>query len=468
MNTTKYIGIPFKGGGRELDGLDCWGLVRAFYRDELNIQLPSFDSSYNITDDQRIAELIAQYSEGWDQVDVPVAGDVVLFKIFGEPVHLGIMLDNTQFLHIREGGDSVVENVVSVRWKKRVSGYFRYNQNKSVVLNAVPHPLKTVAVTSFVSEGTTLQELYNNLNKQHNINPEFSGTAVIMVNSEPVPRHLWETTILKASDKVEYRGLAGKETIRLVALVALAYFAPQIAFKLGTAVGATTATSFAAWQAVAPIAANLTAAAVTIAGSFLINAIAPIRPPSQEDPGSPVQQNLISGSSNPYTPYGAIPVVLGKVRYTPPLGAKSFITYTYPNDNNSYLNMMLVWGYGPLSIDDSSMRVGDVPLSDYDLAPGNIGKKTLDRKTVPTTQDLELFDSIYGNDVDQFFKNIEMVGPDYNAALIGQTEELPPYYRPIDSNGQAIQNLLYNSHLGQPVAPLPPLPDDTIYDLSPS
>jgi hypothetical protein len=114
------------------------------------------------------------------------------------------------------------------------------------------------------------------------------------------------------------------------------------------------------------------------------------------------------------------------------------------------------------------MRVGDVPLTDYDLAPGAVGKKTLNRKTIPTSTELELFHSIYGNDVDQFFKGIEMVGPDYNAALVGQTEELPPYYRPIDTSGQAIQNLLYNSHLGQPVGPLPPLPDDTIYDLSPS
>jgi cell wall-associated NlpC family hydrolase len=43
MDINKYIGAPFKLGGRDLSGIDCWGLVMAVYKD-LGRNVPDFDT----------------------------------------------------------------------------------------------------------------------------------------------------------------------------------------------------------------------------------------------------------------------------------------------------------------------------------------------------------------------------------------------------------------------------------------
>ena len=45
---TKYLGIPYKNMGRDLEGLDCWGLVLALYKDILKIDLPDTIDNYGI------------------------------------------------------------------------------------------------------------------------------------------------------------------------------------------------------------------------------------------------------------------------------------------------------------------------------------------------------------------------------------------------------------------------------------
>ncbi len=402
MQLEKYIGLKYKEKGRDFDGVDCWGLVRLFYKNEFKIDLPSFSSEYTQTDVQRIEELIAQYKEGWESTEQPEEGSIVLFRVLGSESHVGIVVNKEQFLHVRENQDSAIENFDSPFWKKRIVGYFKYSENKSVVLNAVPHPLRTERYTMPILPGTTLDLLANGLNKEYGVAEELKSKVSIVLNGRVIDEKDWSSTVLKEGDAVEYRAVPKGSAGRMLALVALTIAAPYIAqAALGTTFGAYAATALGG----VPTFLAVAQVATVLVGTALINAIAPIRPPvdaAGKDPGSAERQLMVNGGSNRQNPYGSIPVVLGKVRVTPLLGSTNYLTYE--NERDSYVSMLLVWGYGPLNIDASTLKIGDIPLTNY--TDYNI--ITLDRKTEPTTEVKNQFDAIYGKDITQVQVSTEL------------------------------------------------------------
>jgi hypothetical protein len=423
MWSNKYIGIPYKANGRDDTGLDCWGLARLVYSEEFNINLPSFSTDYDISDDARIIELIAQYREGWKELGAPEEGSLVLFKVLGAETHIGIAISESQFIHVRDGSDVALERFDSVKWAKRISGHFKYSAG--AILNAVPHPLRTERITIPIPEGTTLTQLYEWINQEYKISTELNKRVHIIVNGRVIPEDRWATTILKDTDVVEYRAVPGKDAVRLVLTIVVAYIAFQVLGPMAfTAAGGTAATATAVasgpWYAYAAAAAA--AAGATIVGGALINAIAPIRPPSQ--PGQPAQSNpqlQFSGASNQFNPYGAIPVILGKIRLTPPLGATTYITYGDMSANTGtissdvYLNMLLVWGYGPLHIDLDTLRIGNTALTQFT----NVTKSIISYETTPTDVEIAEFKRLYSNDVAQVFKGIELTYPGPSNTIIG-------------------------------------------------
>ena len=58
----KYVGIPFKSGGRTSDGCDCYGLVRMVLKNEYSLILPMLDGKYiDALDTETTKELFRQY-----------------------------------------------------------------------------------------------------------------------------------------------------------------------------------------------------------------------------------------------------------------------------------------------------------------------------------------------------------------------------------------------------------------------
>lgn len=400
-----YVGIPYKLHGRDEDGLDCWGLVRLIYKEQKDIDLPSFSEEYLNSDDVRHnEEVIARHKEGWSLSNDYTVGDVALFRINGSESHVGVIIDDNKFIHAREGNSVTIEKLDSVQWRRRLVGVYKYTSKVEAYVHAVVNPLKTLRLDLIVHPGQSLQDIIDGLETRQKLDPKIFVNHVLFLDGYPVSKTQWATTILKEGQHVDYRvvptgGGAGRLLATLAIMVVAFYAAPYIVGALGgTAATAGVAgvgfggLSYTASLAIATMGVNLV-------GGLLVNALFPIRPPEQGNASAFKNTNLIQGGSNRENQYGSIPVVLGRLRYTPPVGAKTFVE----NDGDtSYLRMLAIWGYGPLQVTD--VKLGNVPLSSYD----EIEHQTLYGTAEDTSANINKFNAIYGQDVTQQSPNLEL------------------------------------------------------------
>ncbi len=125
----RYIGLPFKGHGRDRAGLDCWGLVRLVMAEQFGIALPSHVQEYERTTQvEKIAVLIEREAQKWKIVPAgeETCGDVIVLRVRGRPMHVGLVLGDRQMLHIERGIDSVIERYNGPHWAERIAGFYRY------------------------------------------------------------------------------------------------------------------------------------------------------------------------------------------------------------------------------------------------------------------------------------------------------------------------------------------------------
>lgn len=125
-----YIGLPFKDHGRDRSGLDCWGLARLVLAEQFGIALPSYVHEYDrTTETARIGALIAREALLWQAVPAgtEILGDLILLRLNGQPMHIGLVLGDGQMLHIEWNINSVIERYRESRWSRRTSGFYRYS-----------------------------------------------------------------------------------------------------------------------------------------------------------------------------------------------------------------------------------------------------------------------------------------------------------------------------------------------------
>jgi cell wall-associated NlpC family hydrolase len=132
MDYSKYVGIPYVKGGRDIgnpqNGLDCWGLATLFYKNEYGVILPSYTDISMTTD--RIKEVSGQLVQTdcykhFNTVQKSKAGDLILLRVGGHPIHIGIVLDNKLMLHANTGS-SVIETYKGMKWQQRIHSFLRY------------------------------------------------------------------------------------------------------------------------------------------------------------------------------------------------------------------------------------------------------------------------------------------------------------------------------------------------------
>lgn len=121
----QYVGIPYLAEGRDWRGCDCWGLVVLTYRERLGIELPSH-AGYVDPLSVEAAATVAIGKLAWQQVESPQPMDVVLFRVNGQPHHIGLVIRDGWMLHTVAGKDSCIEPYMRPYWSARVEGFYRY------------------------------------------------------------------------------------------------------------------------------------------------------------------------------------------------------------------------------------------------------------------------------------------------------------------------------------------------------
>lgn len=200
------------------------------------------------------------------------------------------------------------------------------------------------------------------------------GDGAMSRDPVPVARTHWHRLRPKPGTVLTVRvvpqggggGGGGKNPLRVVLTIAVV----AAAFVLGPVVGAALglpATATVLGVSGINLAAAVGGGLITLAGSLLINAIAPPPRPklgelSLGGPQSRTSPTLaITGTQNRANRYGPVPRVYGRHRVFPTLAAHPS---TEVEGNDQFLRMLFDFGYGPLQLSD--LRIGAVPLPQYE------------------------------------------------------------------------------------------------------
>jgi cell wall-associated NlpC family hydrolase len=127
----RYIGLPFRDHGRDRSGLDCWGLVRLVMAEQFGIALPSLAAAYEHTLAlDAISGVIRAQIPAWNAVAAgdERCGDVIVLRLHGQPLHVGVVLGDRHMLHVEARIDSAIERYDQTRWKDRIYGFYRHRK----------------------------------------------------------------------------------------------------------------------------------------------------------------------------------------------------------------------------------------------------------------------------------------------------------------------------------------------------
>lgn len=221
-------------------------------------------------------------------------------------------------------------------------------------LTVTPHPL-TLADQKHIAYELVPGETLGEFLRRHVDNMD-SGAWVVTIGGYEVPAMLWNKTFPKHGTVIECRSVVQKQAIALIAVVAIAYFAPYLAGGAYSALGGTYV------AANAGLIVGAMSAAITIAGSLIINKVLG---PKQIDGGSMRDSDAsstykIGGGRNRARPYEPIGLLFGELRVTPDYASNP---YTWFWSEDQYLYSVFHAGINCNQVTD--LRIGQTPLSNY-------------------------------------------------------------------------------------------------------
>lgn len=116
----KYIGLPYRQGGRGPDGFDCWGILRLIYQNELGIPLPelpgiSAETALHIHGETRKQLVEAE----WEEIDRPADLCAVGMSQKEAVHHVGVWAsaDRGKIIHCWKSSAVVADTLERIRLK---------------------------------------------------------------------------------------------------------------------------------------------------------------------------------------------------------------------------------------------------------------------------------------------------------------------------------------------------------------
>ena len=209
------------------------------------------------------------------------------------------------------------------------------------------HPIRHDVVAPEMPVGSTIAEIVGAMD----LDTERYGLPVVTMirggEISVVPLDMWGKTRPLIGTRVEVAfPVRDPGSIALIASLAI----PQAATAIA-----------GAFYAVGTVGYALIAAAVTIVGTLLVQALIP---PAKTEGSSGIQNYAITGTQNAANPYGVFPTVLGRHRIYPPLTATGFSENA---GQDVYYYGRMTFGYGPIALED--LRIGTTPTSSRCSSP---------------------------------------------------------------------------------------------------
>lgn len=120
------VGIPYKDGGRDREGVDCYGLTILFMR-ELGMELPDWDYERDWArhGGNLLIENYCEYATEIKRHELE-PGDVIMFENHpGVANHLGVYIGAGKFLHVMEFAAVVIMRLNAQPYSRRFHSCYR-------------------------------------------------------------------------------------------------------------------------------------------------------------------------------------------------------------------------------------------------------------------------------------------------------------------------------------------------------
>ena len=121
----EYRKIPYVSCGRTREGLDCYGIVVLVNRERFGRIVPDYQYKNSVDQDEIAPLIVKNLPLDWVQVTTPQEGDLIMFQIAQRPWHCGIWVADNLMLHAIDGFASGIDRLDSLRWHRRLMGYYR-------------------------------------------------------------------------------------------------------------------------------------------------------------------------------------------------------------------------------------------------------------------------------------------------------------------------------------------------------